>query len=273
MTLGLPAYAKQTSISRSFTTHAKSLLPCKVSPSQVQGLGWRLILRGPRFHRPYSLKIFSLHDGFGASKHVFIFRFWRCTGHRTSLSLISPLKIGVRNPAARKGQQGGSVPGQAHSWGLAAGRMTCWSDSPLCYPLQALPFVYCLKPIAFCLSEAKNAPDHPVTPSAFTFSLSHVWAGFAFGLLSRLHEAFPVSLSAPQEVLSSKQTRLLVGWVYLLFISLASGGRERNIHRDQNLGIWEPRSLWRDWAHWQGSDGTPGRRKSRLKQKIGKEKC
>lgn len=116
------------------------------------------------------LNIFSLHDGFGASKHVFIFRFWPCMGHGTSLSLLCPLKIGVSNPTARKGQQQGSLPGQAHSWGLVVVRMTCWFDSPVCYSPHALPFLYCLRPIA--LSEAKNAPHHPVRPSAFAFTMS-----------------------------------------------------------------------------------------------------
>lgn len=143
-------------------------------------------------------------------------------------------------------------------------------------PSLALPLL--LEAHSFCLSEAKNAPDQLVRPSAFVFSMSPGLILFGqdllFCLLSRLHEAFPIS-GTPQAVLSSKHKHCLLGWFTPCSLVLPPevSSLKRNIHGDQNRGIWRPGSLWRDWAHSRGSDGTPGRRKSRLKQKMGKEKC
>lgn len=133
-------------------------------------------------------------------------------------------------------------------------RMTCWFHSSLCSFPQVLPFLYCLQTTAFCLSETKNAVDPPsAQPPSVTLCLclylvalaNSVWAGFALCLLSRLHEAFPISHSAPQAGLSSKQGPCLLdrfsSCSLVLPPEVAGLQRENGIREDQtraagNLG-------------------------------------
>lgn len=95
-------------------------------------------------------------------------------------------------------------------------------------------------------------------------------------MLSKLHEAFPDFSWCSADRALFKAKMLFVWFVYLLFISLASGGHESPKRdysvRRPHLGQLETWGGGRaDLAHQWGSAVMPGKRKSRLKQNMGKE--
>jgi len=114
--------------------------------------------------------------------------------------------------------------------------------------------------------------------SAFAFTLVPLLIMFGqdlvFVCLANSMRHFQISHSAPQTDLSSKQRYCLFGFFAFCSLVLPLGvmslQRENTVHGDHTWGSLKP---WgrADLAYQWGSAITPGKRKSRLKQNMGKE--